>query len=137
MLDTILEKIKTNLEYKSISGKIEKCAFNEYKTFKRRRGIYVIYDNDKVIYVGKGFFKARNDSHYKKAIDEARYYPEGWIWFKNTYDYDISDWNLVIVELESEVAITYMEGAMMLDLDPLANDETFKDRLTDPAPVLY
>ena len=130
MLDTILDKINSRLNTEEISGNIELCTFNEYKEFKRRRGIYVIYDNDKVIYVGKGFFKDRNDSHYKKAVNEACYNPKCWIWFKDTYDYNISDWNLVVVEIASEVDITFMEGAIMKDLQPLANDETFKDRLT-------
>ena len=130
MLDTILDKINLRLKTEEISGNVELCTFNEYKGFKRRRGIYVIYDNEKVIYVGKGFFKARNHSHYKKAVNEAPYYPDGWMWFKNTYDYNISDWNLVVVEIASEVDITFMEGAIIKDLKPLANDETFKDRLT-------
>ena len=137
MLDTILDKINSRLNTEEIPGNIELCTFNEYKGFKDRRGVYVIYDNDKVVYVGKGKFKDRNDSHYKKAVNEARYNPKGWIWLKENYKYVILDWNLVAVEIASEVDITFMEGALIKDLKPIANDETFKDRLTEPASVLY
>ena len=98
------------------------------KGYKRRRGVYIITDSDRVIYVGKGFFSARNQSHYDKAVNKASYNPKGWIYLKETIDYDINDWVLTIVELGSEVDITFLEGALIKDLMPYANDEVHADR---------
>ena len=97
------------------------------KGLKRRRGVYVITDSERVIYVGKGYFADRNRSHYNKAINKARYNPKGWIYLKKT-DYDINTWVLTIVELDSEVDITFLEGALIKDLVPYANDEVHVDR---------
>lgn len=98
------------------------------KGYKRRRGVYIITDSERVIYVGKGFFSARNQSHYDKAVNKASYNPKGWIYLKETIDYDINDWALTIVELGSEVDITFLEGALIKDLMPYANDEVHADR---------
>ena len=81
-----------------------------------------------MIYVGKGFFSARNKSHYDKATNKANYNPKGWIWFKENYNYSIDNWHLFLIELDSEVDITFMEGALIKDLRPLANDEVYSDR---------
>jgi|TARA_R100000030_G_scaffold89724_1_gene74113 excinuclease UvrABC nuclease subunit len=101
---------------------------DSFKGHKRKRGVYVIFDNDNVIYVGKGFFTARNTSHYNKAINKAKYNPKGWIWLKENYNYSIDNWQLYMIELDSEVDITFMEGALIKDFMPLANDEVYNDR---------
>ena len=99
-----------------------------FKGHKRKRGVYIIFDEDEMIYVGKGFFYARNKSHYDKATNKANYNPKGWIWFKENYNYSIDNWHLFLIELNSEVDITFMEGALIKDLRPLANDEVYNDR---------
>ena len=43
-------------------------------------------------------------------------------------NYSIDKWVLTVVELDSYVDITFMEGALIKDLLPLANDEVFNDR---------
>jgi hypothetical protein len=99
-----------------------------FKGHKRKRGVYVIFDEDEIIYVGKGFFSARNKSHYDKATNKANYNPKGWMWFKENYNYSIDKWHLVLIELNSEVDITFLEGALIRDLRPIANDEVYNDR---------
>ena len=130
MINTILDRIDYRLKTEAISAKVITTDnwLNAFKTYKRRRGVYVISEGDQVIYVGKGFFTARNTSHYKKAINEAKYNPKGWIWFKDNVNYSIDKWVLTVVELDSYVDITFMEGALIKDLLPLANDEVFNDR---------
>ena len=130
----ILKQVDERIEHRCASENIKpttierKSWLEGRKGYKRRRGVYVITDPDRVIYVGKGFFSARNQSHYDKAVNKANYNPKGWIYLKETIDYDINNWMLTVVELNSEVDITFLEGALIKDLDPYANDEVHADR---------
>ena len=130
----ILKRVDERIEHRCTSENIKlttiecKSWLEGRKGYKRRRGVYVITDPVRVIYVGKGFFSARNQSHYNKAINKANYNPKGWIYLKETIDYDITNWVLTVVELDSEVDITFLEGALIKDLQPYANDEVHVDR---------
>jgi hypothetical protein len=130
----ILKRVDERIEHRCTSENIKlttiecKSWLEGRKGYKRRRGVYVITDPVRVIYVGKGFFSARNQSHYNKAINKANYNPKGWIYLKETIDYDITNWVLTVVELDSEVDITFLEGALIKDLQPYANDEVHADR---------
>ena len=73
--------IKDSIEFAIDKRLRERTSYNapdlyeswkdSFKGHKRKRGVYVIFDNDNVIYVGKGFFTARNTSHYNKAINKG------------------------------------------------------------------
>jgi hypothetical protein len=104
---------------------------------KTRRGVYIITNTDatvpdvKYIYVGKGFFRARQSSHWGKLtgnLSPGQIDPKGWQWLREHHELDLSNWRLYLVDLPRETELSAMEGGLIHLLQPLANDETFVDR---------
>lgn len=104
---------------------------------KARRGVYIITNTDatlpdvKYIYVGKGFFRARQSSHWGKLtgnLSPGQIDPKGWQWLREHHELDLSNWRLYLVDLPRETELSAMEGGLIHLLQPLANDETFVDR---------
>lgn len=119
-----------NIQYELISYPFASWADLE----KRRRGVYVITNTDatspdtKYIYVGKGFFRARQKTHWRKLTNIADFDPKGWKWFVENHTVDLEQWQLYLIDLPLETQLSAMEGALIHLLQPLANDETFVDR---------
>lgn len=104
---------------------------------RNRRGVYVITNTDatnpdvKYIYVGKGFFRARQSSHWGKLTDNispGQTDPKGWRWLRENHQLDLNNWRLYLVDLQQETELSAVEGGLIHLLQPLANDETFIDR---------
>lgn len=104
---------------------------------KGRRGVYIITNTDatspdvKYIYVGKGFFRARQSSHWGKLtgnLSPGQIDPKGWQWLREHHELDLVNWRLYVVDLGRETELSAVEGALIHLLQPLANDETFADR---------
>lgn len=104
---------------------------------KKRRGVYVITNDSaesadvKYIYVGKGFFRARQKSHWRKltsGISQGEIDPKGWKWLRENHNLNLEQWKLYLVDLALETQLSAMEGSLIHLLQPLANDETFVDR---------
>lgn len=96
------------------------------------RGIYIIEDDlCRPIYVGKGWIRTRQSSHWPKMGNDETVYntaPKGWRTLReNTANIDPSEWTIYYTELESETALTALEGSLIHLLQPLANNETYKD----------
>jgi hypothetical protein len=134
MNNMINQTIKSCADFFDIDCEVKELNFQDFKTISKKvRGVYVIYNekyNNPVVYVGKGYFRARQDSHWKKANDlvpEGGVDPKGWKWLRENYDVKPDEWKLFMIELTQETALSAMEGALIHKLQPLANDETFKD----------
>jgi hypothetical protein len=83
--------------------------------------------------VGKGWIRQRQLSHWPKAIGEAKSNEDfkGWKALRENNELNPMEWTIYYTTLESETALTAMEGNLIHLLQPLANDETYKDtRLT-------
>ena len=96
------------------------------------RGVYILEDDlQRCIYVGKGWIRRRQDTHWPKALGQVPNYqrdPEGWQHLReNNPRLDPREWTIYYVLVEQETAITALEGALIHLLQPLANDETFRD----------
>lgn len=121
-----------------ITAQPELVLFPEWSTIDRgRRGVYVITDRaaDAVgaeyVYVGKGFFRARQKSHWVKANDivpVGHIDPKGWKWLRANTEMSVQNWHLYVIDLARETELSAVEGALIHLLQPLANDETFTDR---------
>jgi len=100
------------------------------------KGVYAIFEGSiigkgPVIYVGKGNIAKRIASHKRKArkdLAPPKYIPEGWKWLMEHKEYDIEDWELFYQPMESHVEMTALEGILIKEFKPIANDETFHDR---------
>jgi tetrahydromethanopterin S-methyltransferase subunit H len=122
----------------NISVKPELVLFPEWSTIdKGRRGVYILVDraaelaDAEYVYVGKGYFRARQKSHWVKANDivpVGHIDPKGWKWLRANTDMAVANWHLYVIDLHSETALSAMEGGLIHLLQPLANDETFTDR---------
>ena len=94
---------------------------------KRSRGVYIIYDNDKVYYVGKGFIRDRQHKHKEKFLGEFRNARDtrGFKSFREQYGIiDLTKLNFCYIVMESETGIGAVETGLIHLLQPLANDET-------------
>jgi hypothetical protein len=121
-----------------ISAQPELFKFPEWSTINRgRRGVYVITDRAadaadvEYVYVGKGFFRARQKSHWVKANDivpVGHIDPKGWKWLRSNTEMSIQNWHLYVIDLARETELSAIEGGLIHLLQPLANDETFTDR---------
>lgn len=94
---------------------------------KRSRGVYIIYDDDKVYYVGKGFIRDRQQKHKEKFLGEFRNARDtrGFKAFREQYGIlDLTKLNFCYIVMESETGIGAVETGLIHLLQPLANDET-------------
>jgi hypothetical protein len=120
----------------NIECTLQTKAFSSYKDLKKTsRGVYVLTtEDDLIVYVGKGDIKARQDSHWFKAHGTPKKHqidPKGWKWLRENYNITPGLWTINYIELAKETELSAMEGGLIHILQPLANDETFKDRLTE------
>lgn len=130
--DTV-DKLKA---FFNIDCLVQTKPFSSYKDLaKTSRGVYVLTSEDGlIIYVGKGQIKDRQDSHWFKAHGTPKKHqidPKGWKWLRETYEITPGAWTINYIELNKETELSAMEGGLIHILQPLANDETFKDRLTE------
>jgi hypothetical protein len=116
----------------NIDCTIVTTPFANYKEIKAKlRGVYVLVDeHDQIMYVGKGTVRSRQDSHWPKAHGKPKKHqidPKGWKWLRENYDVKPGQWTVNYIELTKETELSAMEGGLIHILQPLANDETFKD----------
>ena len=120
----------------NIECTLQTKQISSYKDLKKTsRGVYVLTTEDGlIVYVGKGDIKARQDSHWFKAHGTPKKHqidPKGWKWLRENYNITPGNWTINYIELARETELSAMEGGLIHILQPLANDETFKDRLTE------
>ena len=121
-----------------ITTQPELIKFQDWGTIDRgRRGVYVLVDRAaeadgaEYVYVGKGFFRARQKSHWVKAhnmVPVGHIDPKGWKWLRANTSMEIHNWHLYVVDLARETELSAVEGCLIQLLQPLAKDETFTDR---------
>ena len=131
-LDVLLEDFKRC----NIQPDISRLPFANWRSLPREGGCYSIWQGDVCIYVGKAGggqgIRGRFTHHEAKAFGEdhsGTTHPEAWVQYRDNYEnWEPSQWEIEFFEVNSAVHRTYLEGAMMLMLDPLCNDENFSDR---------
>ena len=129
MKDHIYESIKKIVTLYDIWGNIHFDQWNERPNLqnKKSRGVYVIYDDTNVYYVGKGFIRDRQKMHKAKFLGEFRAARDtrGFANFRTTYGIiDLTKLEFCYIILDSETAIGAVETGLIHLLQPLANDET-------------
>ncbi len=128
----VLDTVNRLKEFYGIDCAVETKPFKDYKQLTRTmRGVYVLTSQDGlVIYVGKGTIKDRQDSHWFKAHGTPKKHqidPKGWKWLRENYTVTPGLWTVNYIALKRETELSAMEGGLIHILQPLANDETFKD----------
>lgn len=94
---------------------------------KRSRGVYIIYDEKNIYYVGKGFIRDRQKTHKEKFLGEFRNARDtrGFKSFREKFGIlDLESLSFCYIILDSETAIGAVESGLIHLLQPLANDET-------------
>lgn len=128
MVEKTLDKV---LIFFNIKATITETEFRYYHEIPpRHNGIYVLSQGDQVIYVGKGQIKKRQGTHWNKAfntLSSGQTDPSGWKWLRENIEIDPANWVLRYILLYKQTELTAVEGALIHLLQPLANDETFKD----------
>ena len=93
---------------------------------KSVRGIYVIFTNEQILYLGKGWVVDRQWSHAQKLTGEFKGANDtsNWAEFRRTIGIqDLTNIKLLYVPVKYEYNITALEGILIKQLQPLANDE--------------
>lgn len=131
MIEETIEKVMN--EY-SIRSEIIIKQFKMPNTIPdKHHGVYIISEDDKVIYVGKGQIRRRQKKHWQKAfalLKNGTNDTKGWTWLRENYsEYNLTPENWVVryIILNKETELSLMEGVLIHLLQPLANDETFVD----------
>ena len=125
----ITETIQKVLDFYNINSKEVYTHWSEKPDLekKRSRGVYIIYDEDKVYYVGKGFIRDRQQKHKEKFLGEFRNARDtrGFKAFRQQYGIlDLTNLKFCYIVMESETGIGAVETGLIHFLQPLANDET-------------
>jgi excinuclease UvrABC nuclease subunit len=130
---SILETLHHCKNSLNLNCHITQLPFRNYKEIPQNaRGVYILEDDiQRPIYVGKGWIRKRQDSHWTKAQVLNKSYhtdPKGWQYLREQ-DPTLSpkEWTIYYTLLNKETAITALEGALIHILQPLANDETYRD----------
>jgi hypothetical protein len=128
----VVDTIKNTLKFFNIDAELEVNGFSNYRQIPAKaKGIYVIIQGETVVYVGKGNIKARQVHHWNKAnniIKPGTQDPDGWKWLREHVEIHPATWTIYHLVLTKETEKSAVEGALIHLLQPLANDETFKDR---------
>jgi len=121
--------IKRVLKFFDITAKVIEWEFQYYKEIPpTHTGIYVIQQGEQVIYVGKGQIKSRQGKHWDKAFGNKKAKDtSGWRWLRENIEITPVAWKVNYILLHKQTELSAVEGALIHLLQPLANDETFKD----------
>jgi hypothetical protein len=134
MATRVEQIIQNELSHFNIQAEIITKQFKMAHTIPdKHNGVYIISEGDNVVYVGKGWIRARQKKHWEKALHELKRGTndtKGWKWLRENYSvYNLTPekWVVQYLILHKETELTAMEGALIHLLQPLANDETFVD----------
>ena len=121
-----------------IQPNIVRHAFTGWKDLPKAHGVYSIWQGDICVYVGqaggKEGFKGRFHHHHNKAHgiqQPGTSHGKGWVANRLNEDWAPDTWYVEFFLTQRAVHRTFIEGAMMLEFDPLCNDENFEDRSVD------
>jgi excinuclease UvrABC nuclease subunit len=133
ILDVMVKtNVKTVLEMNKINADLISIPYRTHTTIDPNyTGVYIITQDDLVIYVGKGEILNRQRKHWDKAhrktLVEAAKDPKGWQWLRENYTIEPNNWQLHYIILYKQTELSAVEGALINLLQPLANNETFED----------
>lgn len=125
----IAETISKILPFYGIEAQVEYTHWSERPDLanKKSRGVYIIYTDEHVFYVGKGFIRDRQKTHKEKFLGEFKHARDtrGFKNFRAKYGIqDLTNLKFCYIVIESETAIGAVETGLIHLLQPLANDET-------------
>lgn len=130
-----LKKLQWAFDRCGIDPKIIAHSFTGFKDLPKTHGVYSIWQGDICVYVGqaggKDGFRGRFEHHHNKAhgIEKpGTSHGKGWVSNRLNEDWAPDTWTVEYFLAEKAVHRTFLEGAMMLEFDPLCNDETYADR---------
>lgn len=126
-MSMVNDVINRELAHFNITANVISLDFRDFKTIpKDHNGIYIITQGESVVYVGKGQVHRRQKSHLDK-VKENKNDTNGWRWLMENYAVDPRRWLVTYIILYKQTELSAIEGALIHQLQPLANDETFKD----------
>lgn len=132
-MKSILDVINRAKQFLSLEHlSVNQIPYRFYKEIPSNcRGIYILEDElQRCIYVGKGWIRTRQATHWPKALGETKTYhtdPKGWQHLREHNELDPREWTIYYIEVTKETAISALEGSLIHLLQPLANDETYRD----------
>lgn len=128
----IINRTRTFLSLEHL--RVNQIPYRNYREIPTKsRGVYILEDElQRAIYVGKGWIRTRQSSHWPKAHGLTKTYhtdPRGWQHLREHNELDPKEWTIYYIEVSNETAISALEGGLIHLLQPLANDETYRDNI--------
>ena len=126
---SIDEQIQKILDFLEIKAETITKPFKYHKDIhKLLKGIYILIHEETVVYVGKGNIADRQRKHWKKANGDLKAKDsEGWHWLVKNYKSHPKDWTIKYLILHKQTELSAVEGCLIHNFQPLANNETFID----------
>ena len=131
-----LTRLNWAFERCGISPEILTADFSNWESLPKKHGVYTIWQGDVCIYVGQAGgrqgFRGRFFHHHNKAYAieySSTSHGAGWVANRSREDWQPATWRVEYFLTPRAVHRTFIEGAMMLEFDPLCNDENHEDRL--------
>ena len=114
----------------------EECKLKDYKevSSKVKNGVYIIYTDKKVIYVGIGSVKKRLGRALEKISGDfirARD-TESFKYIREVEKIDVEDCKVLYFDAFSKVNTIAFEGVLIKKLNPLGNSETTVEKILKP-----
>ena len=133
-----LQRLAPDFARCGINPEIVQQPFTGWRDLPRTPGLYSIWQENLCIYVGQGGgrtgIRDRFSHHYNKAhgIERAgTSHSRAWQAHRVLEGWAPDTWQVEYFLCDRATHRTYLEGVMMLVFDPLCNDETYEDRLTE------
>jgi hypothetical protein len=125
-IDTV---IQTALDKNNIKSEVITKKFKYHSEIDHTLdGIYVLIQDEQVMYVGKGKIHDRLRKHWKKANGKLLPTdPPGWHWLYKNVTINPSEWIVKYLILDKQTKLSLIEGCLIHDFQPLANNETYID----------
>jgi hypothetical protein len=136
-----LDILQSDFARCAINPTIHSIPFSQWKTLPKTPGLYSIWQGDVSVYVGQAGGKSGIGSrflhHWNKAFGifetqsgkrNSTQDGSGWRSGRSEAWWDPSCWMVEYFECAKATHRTYLEGTMMLLLDPACNDECWRDK---------
>jgi len=108
-----------------IETKSEPFDFVNWRDIKNNTyGVYIIYHEDEILYVGQGHVRDRQERHYGKLTEEiipATKMPAGWLHLRTKRTLDFTKFQVIVLHIVDQADVNLMEAGLIKHLQPCIN----------------
>jgi excinuclease UvrABC nuclease subunit len=118
----VIQLMKTVHGIESSSQTFDFTNWREIKT--AAYGVYIIYHEDEIVYVGQGNIRDRQQKHMAKLtenITPETDMPDGWLHLRTQRTLDYKKFQLIVLYISDQADVNLMEAGLIKHLQPSVN----------------